>query len=1207
MKTTLVKSGRRLAVFLGLAAAFALPAGALTVEKVYRTSSTACDVQLSYAAAASDRAVLVAWGSSDAGASFTSWANRGFAEGYARAETTSCRVALPPAALSAAYMRFFLVPDGQKLDYIESDGTQYIMTDFYPDASNTTIYADFYQKSATPVQQRVFGTHTGCGLVVQAYINGSSGWSWSYSNGGNWTSSGTWPGVLVTATRTQILLDGYNNKYTLTMNGTQKYTCALSSDPDAKKRSGTPSEPLYIFAHAPNADQRNNMKLYSLVCSRSGTPERNFEPYVMKGAIGVRDSVTGTFYPRGAGNMFVGAPTSSAPAASETSDAIASGPVKMLSCFRSEEDAGTVDITFTASSSARELWYVWDETDKGATFSAWAHNERVGTVAANATYGRYHLPPGSKGFSKGRLFLLSSGGSYNCTYIRGEGRQGINTGILAGTNVCISADLRLHSSMVQQRAFGVDDGDFTIMGYINGSGYWAWAAKNGTGNWTGTTVKPTLDKRTQVTLDCPNDSYTIALDGQQVYSVALSSEVAAENFTKIGSVTLALLASNAKNGLFSNCAYAELYGASVQTNGVAARTFSPCVVNGVAMMRDAVTGANFGNGVTNTTAQFIPGGRLDSPTPLVVGDALDLDELSAATMSDDVMADAAFWIRDFSDDRNGNGLADDEYDEGRDFLGRTPVKFRVYSHASHKPVFTNELVRMPGRNAARQMKTLYFPQPIVLTNEAQTIGYAYPSTYQLQNALTGFDDHYTLILRVRPDFTTPCSSSQWLVQFAHGGGKGLMFGFNGTGTAHSRKLTGYVGGTGVDFGNILCTNGWCDIAMIANGRKLTCMLMRDWRQTGETTGATQVKTITIPVQRELTPNGANFLLGAESTTTGARPYPMGANDNSLKCFRGSIAQVAAWRRSLSTEEVYRALGWPNTDRWRVGVQDGQAGPDFEGTRPADGFDVDGTAWPLKDGLAARQSVTFKFPLEKGYETDLPQFLRWKSVDGSARGFLNVTVNGKSLQSHLASPGKWTNVFVPTNALLSATNTITVTRIDTGAGAIVPDTVAFGGGWQLGKLDGGYSEYGQEWSTGRDYYAASGNLRDLSRVLQSARSPNVTNLNVHFHMPAELASACRWRIHGAITGGVYPPTSLVPDGKLPMRVDFNGRNVIVQNVTRGDKFAFEVEPEDMPAGLNHIVFMNASPNLGDNKAYYFGFDAIILEPIRPVDGTILILR
>ena len=1202
-----MKAKRLCFALLATVAFSALTARALTVERVYRTSATACDVQLSYAAAASDRAVLVAWGSSDAGASFTSWANRNYAEGCVSAGSTSCRVALPPAALSAAYMRFFLVPDNQQLDYIESDGTQYIMTDFYPDASNTTIYADFYQKSATPVQQRVFGTHTGCGLVVQAYINGSGGWSWSYSNNGNWTSSGTWPGVSVTATRTQILLDGYNDKYTLTMGGAQKYTCKLSSDADAKKRSGTPNEPLYIFAHAPNADQRNNMKLYSLTCSRNGTPERDFEPYVKNGVVGLRDKVSGKFFPRNAGNVFVGAPASGI-VASETSAAIAAAPVAVTSCYRSDADVGTIDVTFAPSSSAREVWYVWDETDKGATFSAWARNERIGTLAANATYGRYHLPPSAKGFSKGRIFVLPSGGSYDCAYIRGDGRHCIDTGILAGTNVCISADFRLLALDQQQRAFGVDTSLFTLAAYINGSGLWAWSAMDDSGNWTGTTLKPSLDHRTQVTLDCPNDRYVINHDGQEVLSVALSSDTrVATNCTKIGNVTLGILAAKQKNGLFANFAYAELYGASVQTNGIAARAYSPCVVNGEARMRDAVTGATFGNGVTNYVSQFIPGGRLDAPTALAVGDALDLDELSAAFAQDDVMADAAFWIRDFSDDRNGNGLADDVYDEGRDFLGRVPAKFKVYSHADHKPVFTNELVRMPGRNAARQMDTLYFPQPIVLTNEAQTLGYAYPSTYQIQNALTGFDDHYTLILRVRPDFTTPCSSSQWLVQFAHGGGKGLMFGFNGTGTAHSRKLTGYVGGSGVDFGNILCTNGWCDIAMIANGRKLTCMLVRDWRQTGEMTGATQVKTITIPVQRELTPSHANMLLGAESTTTGARPYPMGANDNSLKCFRGSIAQVAAWRRSLSTEEVYRALGWPNTDRWRVGVQDGQAGPDFEGTRPADGFDVDGTAWPLKDGLAARQSVTFKFPLENLYETALPQFLRWKSVEGSAKGRLQIAVNGRTLETRNALPGKWSCFYVPTNALRAATNTLTVTRLDSGAGAIVPDTVAFGGGWQLGKLDGGYSEYGQEWSTGRDYYAASGNLRDLSRVLQTARSPSVTNLNVHFYMPAELASACRWRIHGAITGGVYPPTSLVPGGKLPMRVDFNGRNVIVQNVTRGDKFAFEVEPEDMPAGINHIVFMNASPNLGDNKAYYFGFDAIILEPIRPTDGTIFFVR
>ena len=64
-------------------------------------------------------------------------------------------------------------------------------------------------------------------------------------------------------------------------------------------------------------------------------------------------------------------------------------------------------------------------------------------------------------------------------------------------------------------------------------------------------------------------------------------------------------------------------------------------------------------------------------------------------------------------------------------------------------------------------------------------------------------------------------------------------------------------------------------------------------------------------------------------------------------------------------------------------------------------------------------------------------------------------------------------------------------------------------------------------------------------------------------------------------------------------------MLAQNVKKGDKFSFELEPEELPAGLNHLVFMNAAPDLGG--AYYYGFDAIILEPIRPVDATMLFVR
>ncbi len=347
----------------------ALTSGALTVEKFHRTSATACDVTLSYSAANADRAVLVAWGPSDAGASFTSWANRSYAEGVA-----------PPAALSAAYMRFFLVPDNQQLDYIETDGTQYIQTDYYPGPADTAITVDFQPKSVSPYQQRVFGTATGFGLTVHAYINGSGLWSWSYSNAGNWTTSG----INVELKRTQILLDGYTDKYTLTIDGVQKKTMTISGSVTAANRTGTATTPLNIAASAPNVDQRLNAKYYSFTISHNGTLAHDFRPYVNHGVVGMRDAVTGKFFPRTAGNMLLGAPPSGT-VASETSAAVAAAPVAVTSCYRSDVDVGTIDVSFAPSSSAREVWYVWDETDKGTTFAAWARNERIGTLAANAT------------------------------------------------------------------------------------------------------------------------------------------------------------------------------------------------------------------------------------------------------------------------------------------------------------------------------------------------------------------------------------------------------------------------------------------------------------------------------------------------------------------------------------------------------------------------------------------------------------------------------------------------------------------------------------------------------------------------------------------------------------------------------------------------------------------------------------------------------
>ena len=92
---------------------------------------------------------------------------------------------------------------------------------------------------------------------------------------------------------------------------------ASAGSVSAANRTGTATTPLSIFAHAANVDYRINAKFYSLSCSRNGTVVRDFRPYLRHGVVGVRDAVTGTFLKRTAGNMFFGAPPSSASVVSE--------------------------------------------------------------------------------------------------------------------------------------------------------------------------------------------------------------------------------------------------------------------------------------------------------------------------------------------------------------------------------------------------------------------------------------------------------------------------------------------------------------------------------------------------------------------------------------------------------------------------------------------------------------------------------------------------------------------------------------------------------------------------------------------------------------------------------------------------------------------------------------------------------------------------
>jgi len=382
------------------------------------------------------------------------------------------------------------------------------------------------------------------------------------------------------------------------------------------------------------------------------------------------------------------------------------------------------------------------------------------------------------------------------------------------------------------------------------------------------------------------------------------------------------------------------------------------------------------------------------------------------------------------------------------------------------------------------------------------------------------------------------------------------------------------------------------------------MLVNDWEKTGSGQGTTRFGVTQIGYQYlatpiTLAPNNNDLRIGGEESSSGKRVFPMDKNDNSIKSFRGSFQQIAFWDRSLSTEELFLAVGWPRTDLLRVGVDNASAS-EFAGEMPAGGLSADAEDWPLQDGLTAGQSLTVKSPLSDLFEVNQSQVLRWKALPDSAYGQLTATVNGHVLGSEAVRANEWTQWYVPARFLLVGTNTVVFTRTDAGAGSLTPDVVALGGGFQVGKFDGKNSEFSMESLGLKNYYAASGNWRDIRRVLFTAASTSRTNFWMHVNVPDELAGKYKWQFklkvasqYGFVDGA---------QAQL-LGIDLNGREVFSQSVKNSSEVSFLIPSEDLKAGENVFNFRNGHGNVSNA---YIPLDAFSLEPRSPL-GMVLFIR
>ena len=183
-------------------------------------------------------------------------------------------------------------------------------------------------------------------------------------------------------------------------------------------------------------------------------------------------------------------------------------------------------------------------------------------------------------------------------YIDSDGTQSIVLDYYVKPNTKIVADYAFLSiTPLQSRVFGASSAyaGLSCAHYINGGGEYAFAFRNGDGDWSSTGITVTTDRRT-FEIDGPNKKARLYTDGN------LTKEMNTATPTVPSVYPLALFATTkneAATVLENPGSKVRLYSLQIYESGTLVMDLQPVLKNGVYLLKDAVSGKVYGPAVGN--------------------------------------------------------------------------------------------------------------------------------------------------------------------------------------------------------------------------------------------------------------------------------------------------------------------------------------------------------------------------------------------------------------------------------------------------------------------------------------------------------------------------------------------------------------------------------------------------------------------------------
>lgn len=229
-------------------------------------------------------------------------------------------------------------------------------------------------------------------------------------------------------------------------------------------------------------------------------------------------------------------------------------------------------------------------------------------LTLNTEEGKMKLIPKAVQIQQNTSILPS--GYTQVDYIESSGTQFIDTLFYPTPQIKIESYFEFTDvSRKQQRLFGIGNSDsngLVITFYINGSGNFAWACQNNTGNWTSTGKAANVNKNF-ITIDSLNDSVNLA----NLYNQTITS-------TRTNTSTKTLLLFGHRGDLAtidtSTISFVKMYSTKIYDNNVLVRDFIPCYRNSdnEVGLYDLVNDVFYTN---QGTGAFTYGSVVDIPNP----------------------------------------------------------------------------------------------------------------------------------------------------------------------------------------------------------------------------------------------------------------------------------------------------------------------------------------------------------------------------------------------------------------------------------------------------------------------------------------------------------------------------------------------------------------------------------------------------------------